>query len=88
MKVRIDKSFEKDTNKIQDVRLLQKLASVIEHCIIVDSLQKIPNCKKLSGYKNYYRIKLGTYRIGFCLENDELLFERILHRKDIYQNFP
>lgn len=88
MNVRIDKSFEKDTDKIKDVRLLNKIALVIEYCIAVKTIQEIQHCKKLSGYKNYYRIKLGLYRIGVRFENEELLFERILHRKDIYKNFP
>ena len=88
MKVKIDKSFEKDTDKINDVDLLHKIATVIEHCINANSLQDIQHFKKLSGYKSFFRIKIGYYRIGLKLENDELIFERILHRKDIYKKFP
>lgn len=44
--------------------------------------------KSIQGFKNYYRIKLGNYRIGFKKENENMIFIRILHRKDIYKNFP
>lgn len=44
--------------------------------------------KSIQGFKNYFRIKLGNYRIGFKKENESVIFMRILHRKDIYKNFP
>lgn len=44
--------------------------------------------KSIQGFKNYYRIKLGNYRIGFKKENENIIFMRVLHRKDIYKNFP
>ncbi len=44
--------------------------------------------KPLSGYKNYYRVKFGEYRIGFKKENDFIVFMRVLDRKDIYKHFP
>lgn len=35
---------------------------------------------------NYF--KFGNYRIGIKIINDVLIFERILHRKDIYKYYP
>lgn len=88
MIVKIDSSFEKDTKKIKDKPLLVKLYDVIELCLNASQLNDVPHCKKMSAYKSYYRIKFGDYRIGLRVENDELIFERILHRKDIYRYFP
>ncbi len=48
----------------------------------------------MSGHSDKYRIRLGNYRIGITIENNEsddfdiLWFERLLHRKDIYKYFP
>ena len=53
-----------------------------------DSIADIPNIKKLSGFKYHYRVRIGDYRIGIMIINDEVLFERFLHRKDIYKRFP
>lgn len=44
--------------------------------------------KKISGFSEYYRIKIGDYRIGFKKENNSICFMRVKHRKDIYKIFP
>ena len=48
----------------------------------------IPHFAKLEGYDNYYRIRVGDYRIGLKIENDVWVFMRVLHRKEIYRYFP
>ena len=42
--------------------------------------------KKLKGFKNLYRIRIGTYRIIYSIEHNELIIEvlKIAHRKDAY----
>ena len=42
--------------------------------------------KKLKGFKNLYRIRVGTYRIIYSIQHNELCIEilRIAHRKDAY----
>ncbi len=44
--------------------------------------------KKISGFENYYRIKIKEYRIGFKKEGNSIVFMRVKHRKDIYKIFP
>lgn len=44
--------------------------------------------EKLHGYRNYYKIRFGDYRVGISFINESLTFERVLHRKDIYNYFP
>ena len=45
---------------------------------------------KLQGYEDYYRIRVGDYRIGLRLDFDRRLieFRRVLHRNQIYRSFP
>lgn len=88
MIVRIDKSFEKDTKKIKDKKILNKLANLIEQMQAAQGLDEVNHLKKLKGYATYYRIRLGTYRIGISVEEDKVDFIRFLPRKDIYKNFP
>ena len=53
------------------------------------SLYDIPNLKKMEGYKSFYRIRMGIYRIGFeLLEDKTILLILIAPRKDIYRVFP
>jgi mRNA interferase RelE/StbE len=88
MKVSVDKSFEKDTNRIKDKALLKKIADCIEAVQKASTLKEIPNFKKLKGGSIYYRIGIGDYRIGLMVKNSEITFTRCLHRKDIYSYFP
>jgi len=88
MNVRIDKSFEKDTKKIKDKKLLEKIADTIAQVqACIDSVE-IKNLKKLKGTDRYYRIRMGVYRIGLSIEENTVDFIRVLPRKDIYKHFP
>jgi len=52
------------------------------------SRSQIKGLKKLKGYKNAFRIKIGDYRIGIFIERNNVEFARVIHRKDIYKIFP
>lgn len=84
----IDKSFEKDVRKQKDSSLNKKLALLLSKIESAEELEQIPHLKKLSGYQDYYRIRLGDYRIGLELAEGVVTLIRCLHRKDIYKYFP
>jgi mRNA interferase RelE/StbE len=88
MNVEFRKSFEKDLNKIRDADLLQRIQAVIEEAETIDSLIDLANVKKLKGEGDYYRIRVGDYRIGFSVSQDTIDFIRVLHWKEIYRYFP
>lgn len=89
MKVEFDKSFEKWLSKITNTLWLGKIEKVIIQLESVTSLDKISNVKKLTGYKNYFRIQIGHYRLGFELVNKSTVRLIIIaDRKDIYKRFP
>ena len=89
MIVEFDKSFEKSLNKIKDQSLFSKLEKIILNFEEAITLQELPNIKKLSGYKNYYRIRIGNYRLGFeKISENTIRFIIVSHRKDIYDQFP
>ncbi|QLE58734.1 type II toxin-antitoxin system RelE/ParE family toxin [Nostoc sp. TCL26-01] len=88
MKVEFRKSFEKDLAKIQDEDLLLRIKTVIEQVETAESLLEISNIKKLKADGNYYRIRVGDYRIGFAEDENMITFVRVLHGKEIYRYFP
>ena len=88
MIVKIDKAFEKDTDKIKDKRILVKIVDVIEKVREADDIISIKNIKKLKGSNKFYRIRIGDFRIGIIIDNDIVEFIRCLDRKDIYKYFP
>ena len=88
MKVEFRKSFEKDLSKIRDAELLQRIQSAIGEVETIDSLTDLINIKKLKAEGDYYRIRVGDYRIGLSVCEDAVIFVRVLHRKEIYRYFP
>ena len=88
MKILIDKSFEKDTNKISDIQIKKSISKCILKVQKLEKLIDISNCKKLKNSNTAYRIRIGDYRIGFLFENDTVIFVRCLHRGKIYNFFP
>lgn len=88
MKVVFRDSFAKDLKSVKDKGLLNRVREVIEAVEKGDSLAGLPNLKKLKGAGNYFRLRVGDYRIGMSLENDTVIFVRFLNRKDIYKYFP
>jgi len=88
MIVRIDKSFQKDVNKINDAKLKLGIAEIIESIQNLQDFSSIKNLKKLTGHTDLYRVRLGDYRIGLRYSDQEFTFIRFLHRKEIYKKWP
>ena len=89
MKVRYTKSFDKDIESVKhDTDIKQRLASLIKDLKKSANIYEIKNTKRIEGYPNYFRIKIGDFRVGFKITNNELELIRFLHRKDIYRRFP
>jgi mRNA interferase RelE/StbE len=44
-------------------------------------------CRKLQGYTNVFRVRVGRYRILFSVEDDRLvvIVLKVGHRKDVYR---
>lgn len=63
--------------------------------ICLEIFPKLQNLKEfrnydlnpIKGFKSYYRIRIGDYRIGFKVESNAVIFMRVCHRKDIYRYF-
>lgn len=88
MNVVVTKQFAKDVDKELDKTSQLQLADVVEQIKTARTFQEIPNIKKLTGYKTAYRIKFGSYRIGFVHEDNKVKLSRVMHRKEIYRYFP
>ncbi len=52
------------------------------------SITDIPKLKNLQGTANYFRLRIGDYRIGIFVSNNVVTISRFLHRKEIYRYFP
>ena len=65
------------------------MKAAIEQIEQAATLQEVSRLKRLAGSgDNYYRIRIGDYRLGPVVENDVVIFVRCLNRKEIYRFFP
>lgn len=70
MKIEVNRKFVKDTIKLPiEIQLLIK-----ELLLEIESNKELLNydIKKLKGHKSAFRIKLGSYRIGYYLEDNTI----------------
>jgi mRNA interferase RelE/StbE len=89
MKIRYTKRFSKDLDGIiHDADLKKRLLDVLEKLQQMDSLGDMSNVRKIQGYEEYFRIRIGDYRLGIKITKDYIEMLRFLHRKDIYRKFP
>lgn len=84
------KTFLKDLERLPQPQRKQVEILVFEQIPQLDSISATPNVKKMKGYQNYYRIRLGDYRIGYELkeDNNNIIFYRVKSRSEIYKVFP
>ena len=88
MKSEFKTSFLKAINKIENNQLKVDIKNAIQNVESAQNLKQINNLKKLKGYKQYYRIRIGDYRIGIKIDKSTVFFVDIDHRKNIYKFFP
>lgn len=88
MKVEARKSFEKDIEKISNKKLAKQVSVLIQELENCHTLSEIHHVKKMKAEGNYYRIRIGNYRLGLKQEQQTLVLLRFMDRKDIYTYFP
>lgn len=89
MIVEFDKSFAKSLKGINNGSLKRKMEQTILTLEKSLSISQVPHIKKMVGFSNYYRLRIGDYRIGMELINSQKVRLIIVaHRKEIYRYFP
>lgn len=88
MNVIFEASFARDLKKIREKTVLNRIERAIGIVKDAETLQDIAGLTKLRGYADYYRLRIGDYRIGVQVIENSVMFVRVLHRKDIYRYFP
>jgi len=91
MQVKYHKDFIKDISKIR----LQSVLDAIEErdkeikaCESLAEFVNLPTVTKLVNFKDYYRVRVGNYRIGVKIIDGIVHYARFAIRSKIYQIFP
>ena len=87
MNVDYSKDFKKSVKKLSG-KMLDSVRRVVAEVKNAESLKDITNCKKLVGYRNVYRIRIGDYRAFFTFHieiiNDTIIFRYLVPRGEAY----
>ena len=89
MDILYGKRFSKDLDLIRnEPKIRKRLLELIKKIKETNTLTDLKDVKKIEGYSDYFRIKLGDYRLGIKLGQNRIELIRFLHRKEIYRRFP
>ena len=87
MNVEYSKDFEKSVKKLSG-KMLDAIRRVITEVKTAENIKDITDCKKLVGYRNVYRIRIGDYRAFFTFHieivNDTVIFRYLVSRGEAY----
>ena len=87
MNVDYSKDFKKSVKKLSG-KMLDSVRRVVAEVKNAESLKDITDCKKLVGYRNVYRIRIGDYRAFFTFHieivNDTVFFRYLVPRGEAY----
>lgn len=71
-------------------KFLDKLSKSQQEKILValKNLPDVGDIKKMSGYDNFFRLRIGSFRIIYSIDNQNLIVEIIAigNRGDIYKH--
>ena len=89
MNIDFSKDFEKSVRKFSG-KMLEAVREVIKEVRNAENIKDITDCKKLVGYRNVYRIRIGDYRAFFTFHieivEDTVFFRYIVSRGEAYGN--
>ena len=89
MEIVYGKCFGEDLDRIRlDEKTKKRLLAIIKKIKAAEKFASLKETKKIQGYTEYYRIRIGDYRLGLKLVKNRVELIRFLHRKDIYRRFP
>lgn len=88
MTIQFRPSFSRDLKTIRDADLLVRIQNAVEAVRQAATLRDVPNLIKLQGGGDYYRLRVGDYRLGLSIQSDAVTFVRCLDRREIYKRFP
>ena len=87
MQTELTKNFQKEVKK-QPTSVALAVAKAIRAIQVASTFSEIPNFKSLKGYRNYYRVRVGDYRIGLLWDGKGFLVETVGSRGDFYKTYP
>ena len=74
--------------RVRDRNLLARVEALLVELESSEELDLIPNVKVMKGHPDYFRSRIGDYRLGLRRIDGGVRIIRFLSRGDIYRKFP
>ncbi len=86
MKVEYSRQFLKESFRLSG-KYKKSLQRIIAEVKSAEDIPQIPNCIKLVSYQNYFRIRMGNYRLILLYQEAErtIFFTLLLSREEVYK---
>ena len=88
MEVRYHAQFNRDLGRLRNPNLAHRIEQIISELKAASSLTEVRGVRRLGGEGRHYRIRIGEHRLGITRDGDAIILRRLLHRSEIYRNFP
>ena len=88
MTIEFRKKFLKELSKLPEPYRSRIERFVFESLPDHDTLGDVGRIERMQGYKNYYKMRFGDYRVGLKDENNTIIIETVKHKREIYKFFP
>jgi len=88
-KVEYKKRFLKELSKLPE-NIRAQAEKVVFEDLICENPFDLGYLEQMRGFPGKYKVRIGQYRIGVTIDKhkNEIVCNRIAHRKDIYRLFP
>ena len=82
-------TFYKDLKEVKDKATRERVKTILFELKKSEDISRIKKVVKLKGHPLAYRIRIGRYRMGFLLQDENtIMISRFVKRNDIYKLFP
>lgn len=88
MIIEYSKQFLKELALIPSRSRISIEKFVFEELPRLNNTNESKKIESLKGYRNFFKIRFGNYRVGLQKEGGIIVVKRVLHRKEIYKYFP
>ncbi len=61
------RSFERDLRRLRDETLRRRIREAIEQVEAAENLQDVAKLRQKTGFRGFYRIRIGDYRLGIAV---------------------
>jgi mRNA interferase RelE/StbE len=80
--IEVTRSAQKELDALDDALFTRIDRKIL---VLVDN-PRPAGCKKLKGYKDHWRIRIGDYRLVYIIDESTktLTVTRVAHRREVY----